>query len=491
LSFPLSQLTTPITTDGWRAILLSALQGLGPVTPNGLGGGSSQVGTGAISLSGPPTLAVPYAKIQIVTAGEPGAAGFQYTLNGSVSSPAWSATITVPTSPFTFVLPTTGTTITFAAGPNGAGTSFQVGDVFSFALAVSPLSVTSWQVGSVLRTLVDVEAQSLSALSPLVAALASGGLTSTSTGAWLDLLASANYQLTRNAATATLGSVTLTVSSGAGPYTVTAGNMTFADSAGHVFSNVGAITLPAGPGAVVVPIAAGSPGSAYNSALPSISYIQAGTLPGVTVGSGVVTAGGNDAESDAALVSRCNARWPSLGQSAPTAAVIDLWAKIADPSVTRTLVMVDPAIAARVNLFVASSAGGTTAAAVGNVIAYLAPRTPMVGTVNVQSATSSVMTIAGAVNYFSAKTTLTAVQAAVQAALAAYVQAAPLGIDAGGTVKVYWSEIEAACGSVAGVRDVTMTLNAGTANVALTTGQVAGLPTSSPFAGITYNAVLA
>jgi hypothetical protein len=490
MALTLAQLTAPLTTDAWRAILLSALQGLGVITPNGLGGGSSQVGTGAISLSGPPTLAVPYAKIQIVTAGEPGAAGFQYTLNGSVPSPIWSSTITVPTSPFAFVLPTTGTTITFAVGPSGAGTSFQVGDSFSFALAVSPLSVTSWQSGSALRTLVEIEAQSLSDLSALMAALAASGLTSTSTGAWLDLLSTNVYQLARNAATFTQGIATLTVATGAGPYTVTSGGMTFADAAGHLFTNSSVVTLTAGSGANAgIPIQAVSAGSSSNVATGAITAIQAGTLPGVTVSNpgAWITNTGTDAELDSALVARCNARWPSLGQSAGTAAVYGLWAVTADATITRTLIQPDAAIGGKVNAYLASSSGAATANAVTNAIAYMATRIGLSTVVNVQSATASLMTVAGSVNYFSSKTTGAAVQSAVQNALTSYIQAIALGSDAAGTVKVYWSEIVAVCGSVAGVRDVTMTLNAGTVNVALTLGQVATLVLGS----ITYTAVTA
>lgn len=495
LSF--AQLISPVPADGWRAILLLALQGLGVVTSGGLGGGSTALGTGSIGLSGTPTGSYPSVIVQIIGTGEQGTATFQYSLNGGAT---YTGTIAVPASPGAVVLGATGVTVTFNSGPAGAGTSFVAGDTFAFALAVSPLSVTAWQPGSALRTIVEIEAQSLSDLDALIAGIAAGGLTATSTGAWLDLLASNVYQLTRNQATFAFGVVQLVVATGSGPYTVPIGGMWFADIAGHRFTNTAQITLTAGPQTLgAVPVQAEFAGSAYDVGNGAITIIQAGTLPGVTVsnpdpGTGTwITTAGADQESDSALVSRCIARWPALSQSAGTAAVYDLWARSAEQAaglgttITRTRVQPDPSVAGQVDVFLATATGPAGAPSVTAANSYIQQRIPLVSTAIVQAASASAMTVAGTVNFFSSKTTAALVQAAVQAALQAYIQNVALGLDAGGTIKVYWSEIEAVCGTVFGVRNVVMTLNAGTADVALTLGQVSTLTLGA----ITYSPVTA
>jgi uncharacterized phage protein gp47/JayE len=497
MALTLAQLTTPVTVDGWRTLILGSLQGLGIVTPGGTGGGSTPLGTGSVTLSGTPAAAFSKVILKFTTAGEQGTAVFQYSLDGGVT---FTSGITVPAAPGGYVVPTTGVTATFNSGPTGAGTSFHVGDTFTFALTVSPLAVTSWQSGGAFRTLTEILAQALADLSSLLAGIAAGGLTTSSTSSWLDLLASNVYLLTRNAATYTKGVAQLVVAAGSGPYTVPAGGMWFADAAGHRFNNTSAVTLNAGPYTLTgIPVQAELTGSAYNVANGALTIIQAGTLPGVTVrnpdpGTGTwVTTSGADAESDAALVSRCQARWPALSQSAGTAAVYDLWAKSAEAAaghgttITRTLVQADAAIAGRVNVYLATASNIAGASAVTDANSYIQARIPLVSTAIVAAATASVMTIAGTVNFFSAKTTAAAVQAAVQTALQNYIAGVALGSDAAGTVKVYWSEIEAVCGTVAGVRDVVMTLNGGTADVALTTGQVATLTLGS----ITYTPVTA
>jgi hypothetical protein len=546
----LAALTTPLSKAQWTAQLLLALQGLGIVTPTGLGGGSSPLGTGSLSLSGTPvsTLSSPTAVgITIVTAGEQGAAQFTYSIAGAVS-----ATTTVPASPGVFLMPGTGVSLTFNSGASGSGTSFAVGDTFSFALNPSVLPTTSWQSGGAFRTIVEIEAQALADLSALVAAIAASGLTTTSTGSWLDLLANNFYALTRNQATFTAGTMNLAAAVGAGPYSVTTGSMFVADPAGHLFTNTTSGTVPQGCAAwaagtftlntrvtnginiyictqtgtsVTGPTGTGTnfadggtalwswqstsylqlvwqaalSGSAYNVGNNAVTTITAGTLPGVTVsnpdpGSGTwITSAGANIETDSALAVRCQARWPALSQSAGTAAVYTLWALSAEQAaglgttITRTLVQPDPSIAGRVQVYLATATGAAGSGAVTAANNYIQARIPLVSTANVQAASAIAQTVTGTVNYFSTKTTLAVVQAAVQTALAAYIAGVALGSDAVGTVKVYWSEVESVCGTVFGMRNVNMLLNGGTSDSALTTGQVATLTLGS----ITYNGVTA
>lgn len=489
-----AQLVQPVDADGWRARALLALQGLGIITPGGLGGGSTIQGSGSLTLSGRPTVAAKVV-VQIVTAGEQGTAAFRYSLDGGST---FSVVLAVPPSPGTCSIGSTGVQVTFGPGPAGGGTSFVAGDTFTFPISASPLNVTAWQSGSALRTFVEIDAQSLSDISALVAGIAAGGLTSKATGPWIDLLASNLYLLERNEATFALGVVQLAVAAGAGPYTVAAGAMWFADAAGHRFNNTSAINLSAGPFTLGgIPVQAEFAGAAYDVANGAIIIIQAGTLPGVTCsnpdpGTGTwITAAGADDELDSALVSRCVARWPALSQSAGTEAVYDLWARSAEQAaglgttITRTRILPDPSVGGQVDVFLATSTGPAGSPAVAAANTYIQARTGLTSSSVVAAASAAAMTVAGVVDYFSTKTTSIAVQAAVQSALQAYIQAVSLGIDSTGTVKVYWSEIEAVCGSVPGVRNVTMTLNGGTADVPLTLGQVATLTLGA----ITYTPV--
>jgi hypothetical protein len=494
-----------MSVDTWRSLLLGVLQGLGVVVPGGTAGGGVMAGTGSLSLSGTPTTSIAKAVVKIVTAGELGAGQFQYSIDGGKT---FSSTQTMASSG-AFVLPSSGVTLTFAAGPVGGGTSFAVGDTFTFAINVPSLPVTSWRSGDAFRTLVEIEAAALADFDSSQSIIAAAGflqawinpqsmgLTSAPPDAWLDLLGTYFYNLTRNAATSTTGLATLTAAAGAGPYTIAVGSMWIADAAGHRFTNITGGTLAQG-GTLQLTWQAESTGTAYNVSNGALGNIVAGTQAGVTVnnpdpGSGTwITVQGADAEANLPYALRCQARWPSLANPGTTpAAQFTLWALSAEAAaghgttVTRTLVQADAAIAGQVDIYLAGSSGTVGGGAVTDVNAYIQQRVGISNTAVVSAATTAAMTVAGAVNYFSAKTTLAAVQAAIGAALNAYLAAIGIGSDSSGTVKVYWSQIEAAIGAAAGVRNVSgMTLNGGTADVALTLGQVATLTNSLTFNGV-------
>jgi hypothetical protein len=599
LPLTLTQLLAPLTVDQVRTMLLGSLQGLGIVVKSGTGPGSTGVGTGSLTLSGTPSAAFTKIVINIVTAGELGAAQFQYSLDGGVT---FSGTQTVPASPGTFAVPTTGVSITFVSGPVGAGTSFTLSDQFIFATQIPSLTVTSWTASSGYRQLVEVEAQALAAFSAQQTNLAAAGLTTKATGAWADLLGVQFYGLIRNGAAATAGQVTLKNAQEAGPFTITAGQMTFSSTNALLYTNttggtlaialatpvnaafsagVGtlvngtyyyrvtalnaagetlastetSLVIAAGPqgvnvnwgavagatgykiygrsigaelfiaqvGAVTTYLDGGSitpagalpssnttdtlslqvqavaPGAAYNVGNGTIISIVGGTLPGVTVnnpdpGTGTwVTSQGADPETDSAYMLRCQQRWPALGTGS-TAAVYQLWATSAEAAaghgttITKTLVQPDGTTAGQVDLYLAGASGAVGAGAVTDAQTYINPRVPLTATTLIQAATNVVITLAGTVNYFAAKTTLAAVQAAVSAALTNFFLALGIGSDAGGAnVKVFYAELlavvgaasETAVGAYPAIRNVaSFTVNAASADIGLTTGQVATLTNS-------------
>jgi hypothetical protein len=507
MALTLAQLLPTQSVDTWRALLIGALQGLGIVIPGGTAAGSSQSGTGSLTLSGAPSgTAYPKVVVKIVTAGELGTGAFQYSLDGGTT---FSGSVGIPASPGTYALGSTGVSITFVAGPIGGGTSFQLGDTFTFAISIPGLNTTFWGSGGAYRTLLELLAQALADFSTSQISIAASGflqawlnpsslgLTASPPSAWLDLIGTYFYNLTRSAAAATIGLATLTAAASAGPYTIAAGTMWFADAAGHRFSNANGGTLIAG-GTLQLSWQAESPGAAYNLANSTPITIVAGALAGVTVanpnpGSGTwVTTQGSDAESDLAYATRCQARWPSLAAPGTSpAGQFTLWCLSAEAAaghsttITKTLVQADAALPGQVDIYLAGTSGAVGGAAVTDVTTYLAQRTGLTNSVVVAAASNAVMTVAGTVNYYAAKTTLAAVQAAVAANLAAYINSLAIGPDGAGTVKVYYSEIIAAVGSAFGVRNyATPTLNAGTADVALTLGQVATLTNSITFTAV-------
>lgn len=360
MALTLAQLTNPKTAAQMRQQLYDGLQGRGVVTKTG-------TGTGALTVSGAP-LAGYAAQVKISSSGEPGAAQFQYSLDGGVT---WSTAATIPSSG-AYGLGTTGASVTFAAGPSGAGTSFVAGDLFTFSLTFPTCPVTSWQDGSTPRVIVDVDAQELADLTSIVAAIARGGFVTTqpgvtgASGSWLDLLGQNFYGVSRNLALATVGTVTLTDAQSAGPFTIAPGQIwlgsttSLSTSTPLRFLNTTGGTLPKG-GALTLTVAAEMPGSAYNVANGAITTLLT-TLPGVTAnnpdpGSGSwVTSQGTDQESDLAYSTRLQGKWPSIGIGA-TATTYDYWARTASSEVTRTKVAVDTALAVPVNAAFTAGAG--------------------------------------------------------------------------------------------------------------------------------------
>src|SRR6267143_4721934 len=93
MGLSLAQLIAPPPLATWRSQLLGAMQGLGVVQPGGTAGGSTQQGTGSVSLTGSPTASFPKVVLKVVTAGELGTGVFQYSLDGGTN---YSANVTIP-----------------------------------------------------------------------------------------------------------------------------------------------------------------------------------------------------------------------------------------------------------------------------------------------------------------------------------------------------------------------------------------------------------
>lgn len=459
MALTFAQLVTAKTQAQMRQQLLDALQGRSVVTRVG-------TGTGALSLSGTPVASYADVRVKISTAGEPGAAAFQVSYDGGVT---YGVAATVPASGPT-ALGATGVSLTFAAGPAGAGTSFILNDLFAFSLATPNFPVTSWREGDVARTLVEIDAQALSDLTSLVVAITQGGFLHQAAASWLTLLASEVYGLTRNAAVATRGTVRLTASAEAGPYLIAPGQLRAASTSGLRFqsANTTTVTLAKG-GTLDVVFQAESAGAAYNVANGAITTMLT-PLAGVTCnnpdpGTGSwLTVAGVDEETDAALRSRCEARWPESGFGSP-AASYDLWARTADATITRTKVVASGTVAGRVDIYVGGASGAVAAGAVTAAQNYITPRAPLGVTPVVTGATATAVTVTATL-YGKAQ-----YQAAATAAASAYLADLIATTPIGGTI--YKAAIFGALIRATGVENVTIAAPA--ADVTLTASQVATL----------------
>ena len=160
--------------------------------------------------------------------------------------------------------------------------------------------VTDWSVGSFERTHMKMIATGFVDREDTIKMLAASGflgLAATLVDAdgnpiegWMELLAAQNYLLTRNAAGYTRQLLTLTCTSGPGPYARNPGEIiAYAPASGNRYLNVDAVTIPDG-GSVTATFQAESPGVGYRDSIGSIVALTT-PMPGVSVTNAATPAG--------------------------------------------------------------------------------------------------------------------------------------------------------------------------------------------------------
>ena len=499
MSLSLAQLTAPKSFSEWFATVIAALQGLGIVVPANGGGTGAAVGTGSVSLSGSPTLPASVASptaavVKVSTGGEPGgAAQVQVSLDAGAT---YAGAVAVPSNGQVAVTGTqgaTGVTATLTAGPAGSGASFVAGDIYSFQLSTPSFPVTAWQAGSVPRTLAAFEAYVLQDFSALVQAIAAGGIAAINpatglpwaSGPWADLLGQNVYGLTRNPAVATIGLATLSDAQGQGPFTLAPGQLVASSTGGQQYQSTTGGTLPKN-GTLQLSWQAIVPGAAGNVANGTITTLNT-TLPGVTInnpdpGGGTwITTAGADPESDLNYLTRCTARWSSLGIGA-TAATYDAWARTADASIARTLVQADAVTPGQVDVWCAGTGAPAGGGAVAAAQAYINARLPLGLVALVRATTAVPITVSGTVYFYLGRTTSPAATAAVAAALNAFFAEASIGEDNTPTTFIYLNQLIGVIENAFGVRNVVLSSPGGDTGLIL--GEQATLTNSLAFVGV-------
>ncbi len=286
---------------------------------------------------------------------------------------------------------------------------------------------TSWQDGSVPKTLLFADATALAQVRAVVAKIAQGGFLDTSAGAWLTLHAKQRFNVDRKPATSTKRTVTLTAAAGAGPYTIAVGQLWTSTAMGLRFTNITGGTLNAGS-TMDLTFRAESRGALYNVGTGSIRLLIT-SLAGVTVedpADPTVDVHGTDVESDGSLVSRCRDRWATLGTGA-TAAAYRSWALAASSEITRAYVTGNDGTG-QVSIVVAGDAGTVGDDAVDDAQAFIGDRAPLTVQATVVAATP--VPIAVTATLYGKAAYETAARAAAAVNLAGLMQAT----DVGGTV---------------------------------------------------------
>lgn len=305
---------------------------------------------------------------------------------------------------------------------------------------------TSWQSGSIQVTFLRMMSRVWSSLATSVQQIAAGGFTTLAgsgtiagTSAFLTLLALYVYNLERVDATSTIGQVLFTSSAAAPIHTWAAGDIIVSDQpSGTAGANTYACTAGGtlGPSStVLVEFAATIAGVAGNIATGTTLYLWTprvgivATNPAFGATGTWITTPGQDAESDASLVSRCIGRWSQLTYGNINGAY-EAWARAALPSLTRVRVSSAPGDGS-ITIIGATALGPIDAGQITTITDYINGTTDGVG----RRPLNDIISVVGAttvspaltVTAYALSSVLDTIAATIGAALASYIGTVPIG----------------------------------------------------------------
>ncbi len=339
-------------------------------------------------------------------------------------------------------------------------------------LSAQGFPVTAWQSGGAGRTLARADAVALADLRSVIAEIAAGGFLDTATGDWLDLLAEGVFDLERRAATFAVGTVTLTCSPAAGPYSIGAGALVVTDGTRRWRSTGSTVTLASG-GSATFSVRAESPGTDYNVSGSTLSASPLSpALAGVTVSAvpSWLTTAAVDSEEDASLRARCRLRWSTLGRGANLDAYVYNSLNSGVAGITRAQAIAGSGNGT-VTVYAAQAAGTATGSQVSALQAALNLVRPATDTVIVVAATAIAINVTATV-YVATASDSASNRTTATDAIAAYVNNLAMG---NATVDV--ARIGAAIYAANGIRDVD--LSAPALDVVIAAGQIATVGTVS------------
>lgn len=366
-----------------------------------------------------------------------------------------------------------------------AKTAQAIYDEMIAGVQTAGVKVANWRTGGPYRTLLRVTSVALEQVYNVAQAFAGSGFLDYATGDWLTLLVKSIFSEDRALALFTSGTVTLTCSAGAGPYTIPSGSLLISTASGLVYRSTASVTVPAG-GSATVAVRAESPGAKYNVGINAIDRVMSPTYLGLSVsnpsilGGDWITSSGSDDESDDRLRTRCRAKWGTLGTGSPASAYV-AWALAASAETAKVGVNsnLNAGVFASqwVTLVLAGSGGAVSDQAVTDTINYITPRLPTCAKLAVVKASTLTQTVSGTVYIRSAFNT-----AATQGAIVAALDALAVATSIGGSV--YLSQVIATIqDAVPGaVRNVVVTSPTG--DTSLTYAQVLKYSYSLAYVGV-------
>jgi uncharacterized phage protein gp47/JayE len=189
--------------------------------------------------------------------------------------------------------------------------------------------VDSWQDEGAARSFVETQAHLLAVQSQSVAQIALMVFLQTATGSFLDALVQSHFDLTRNAAVASVFDVSF-VNSGAVTHSVTPGSALLRATNGQIFQSDETINVPA-HSTTQVQVRAQVAGAAGNVPAQELELVT--PLAGVVADyDGAQITSGADLESDTKLRERAAAKWGALRVEKVDLGLVSL-AREAAPSV--------------------------------------------------------------------------------------------------------------------------------------------------------------
>lgn len=335
-------------------------------------------------------------------------------------------------------------------------------------IAVDQNPITDWHSGAIFRTMFELESF---VVQDLVANTLNGIFANGDPDAGGDsqtLTAHAWYEIDRELATFAEQTITLACDAGHGPYAIAAGRL-YRATDGSIYSGLAGGTLSTSS-TLTFDVGATSPG-----AMRGLISGLVQTLPGVTVQSAAVKvlAGvpqfGSDAETDAALFARTDARFEDLDDPLTGEDLqdrIETWALAAGTSLTRLRFDPDTTTPGAIILTLANGSGGVSGGEVTTIQAFVDAHS--FDLITYQTATNQTVNAGGVVSYPASWTAdqLAAAKAAADAVWVLSLSAAEIG----GTVTL--AALNQAVMDQGAIDFTGKTLNGTAADLALTSVKV-------------------
>ena len=292
-------------------------------------------------------------------------------------------------------------------------------------LTDADFQVNDFHSGSVMRTLLELEKDSISDLvQEVIPIMLARGFVDTTDKKWLAALAHSLYAVDKRLGSAAMQVVGLACLPGKGPFPLLAGQLFFTATDGRRFLLATGATV-ATSGTTLVDVIGESPGKALGLVNAIVS-----PPPGLTLVSAAikivsaVPQYGSDDETDESVIARCFARWPPLDP--PYLDRMEIWARAGSSEVTRLKLDIDTANPGGVIISIAGPAGAVSLGAVTAVQTYIDERTPITDFVTVQNSFGWTITPGGTITVAAGRKE--EIAAAAQAVWNAYL----LGVNVGG-----------------------------------------------------------